>query len=49
MMHFGIFLLGLQLCFRRFPKDGFSSKKWLKEIDHRCRTLKFDISQYNPT
>ena len=30
LVHFSFIILGVQLCFRRFPIDGFSGKWWSK-------------------
>jgi len=30
MNKFSVVILGVQLCFRRFPIDGFSGKWWSK-------------------
>jgi len=41
-------ILGVQLCFLRFPIDSFSGKWWSKEIDHRRHAINLGICQHNP-
>ena len=40
-----IYILGVQLCFRRFLIDGCSGKCWSKHTDQKCDTESLEICQ----